>query len=489
MSALVAAVLTVSACSPRPSDPLGPAPACIGSGSGTSISEVLAGPGAEAVLCPRSVFTLTQPIRFTDRDQQIYTQGRPVDGTRATLRVSGKLQTTAINGVDRSGVVLESVQIDGARPSLGSQGGDALIELGGNASGQTVRSVVAFEPRSWSAIHFFEGAVSGGVPACQDAVITGNTIGPAGRPDGTWADGISLACGTSLVEDNVITDATDGSIVVFGAPGSTIRGNTIVAATQTMLGGINMVDFGATGGNYTGTTVSGNTIDARGALIKVAIGMGPQIWACWEGTNFGATVTGNTLRGDHMGYGLAVNGVRDWIVSGNTDECHHVGTPTPGCTAGNSAPAGFQVQVSESSTLQADCAPAELTSLLGLFELGDGTPFGCGDMYPGQRLRAGESFSSCDGRIVLMLDKAGGLNLFQGAIVLWSSGKPAGPNATFTYNTDGNLVLSDAAGVVIWASHTDGHPGGRLQVQGDGNLVLLDSSIHPIWASNTSATP
>lgn len=44
-----------------------------------------------------------------------------------------------------------------------------------------------------------------------------------------WADGISISCANSLVENNHIWDATDGGIVVFGSPGSTIRNNTIEA--------------------------------------------------------------------------------------------------------------------------------------------------------------------------------------------------------------------------------------------------------------------
>jgi len=454
-----------------------------------NINSVLVGPGSAAVLCRNSEFGLTEPIRFTNRDQQVYTQGRPTDGSRAILRVVGTELYTAVVGVDLSGIVLESVQVDGGRASLGPLPGDALIFMGGNASRQTVRSVFAYEPRSWSTIHFFEGRVIGGVPACQDGVITGNTIGPAGRPHGDWADGISLACGHTLVEGNVIRDATDGAIVVFGAPGSTIRGNTIIAATQELLGGINMVDFEAVGGNYTGTTVTDNTIDASGALIKVAIGMGPQIWSCNKGVNFGATVTGNTLRGDRMGYGFVVNGVRDWTVTGNTDLSHHVGTPTTGCRRTNSPPAGFQAQVAESSTLQPQFVSSELSSVLGLFELGDGTPFGCGIIYPGQRLQADNSFPSCDGRFALVLTGVGELRLMQGSRELWSVLRPAGPGGTLMLRTDGNLVLTSGSGSEIWAEGAGSHPGARLQVQDDGNLVLLDAELHPLWASNTTAVP
>ncbi|MFK4227007.1 hypothetical protein [Streptomyces sp. NPDC019890] len=82
-------------------------------------------------------------------------------------------------------------------------------------------------------------------------------------------------------------------------------------------------------GNYTGTTVSGNTIDAAGSFIKIAVAMGPMPWGCGSSNvNYGATVTGNTLTGTHMGYGFVVSGVRDWTVTGNTDRSTHVGHPS-----------------------------------------------------------------------------------------------------------------------------------------------------------------
>lgn len=91
------------------------------------------------------------------------------------------------------------------------------------------------------------------------AVVSNNVIGPAGQSYGTGpiADGISLACENSIVQDNelfgelslvalsfpppptsrsrpppsypILTDITDGGIVIFSAPGSLISGNTITA--------------------------------------------------------------------------------------------------------------------------------------------------------------------------------------------------------------------------------------------------------------------
>jgi hypothetical protein len=79
-------------------------------------------------------------------------------------------------------------------------------------------------------------------------------------------------------------------------------------------------------------------------------------------------VTGNTLQGTHMGYGYAVNGVRDWTVTGNTDNATHAGTPNAGCGGTVSAPGRFQVQASASSTLQPEFTGAQLTYVLGVAE-------------------------------------------------------------------------------------------------------------------------
>lgn len=69
-----------------------------------------------------------------------------------------------------------------------------------------------------------------------------------------------------------------------------------------------------------------------------------------------------------MGYGYAVNGVRDWTVTGNVDNSTHVGIPAAGCGGTPSAPAGFQVQAAASSTLQPQFTSAALTYVLAVAE-------------------------------------------------------------------------------------------------------------------------
>lgn len=378
--ALSTALVAALALSPATRSPVtaGPAPAaaaCIPSGTDAAINAALVGNGAQAVLCPGAVFELADPVTFTAPNQQLLTEGLPTGATRAILRLANTSIATAVQGNGEAGVTVENVQVDGNRPNLGlDSSGGALLEMGGAGAGQTVQSVYAHDTRSWSTLHFIEGAVTNSTPQCQGRKILDNQIGPAGNPGlpgvtGGWADGISMACGTTEVEGNTVTDATDGGIVVFGAPGSTIEDNTIVARTQQLFGGINMVDYAPMNGNYTGTLVTHNTVDAAGALIKNGIAMGQQVWNCLTGTDYGATVTGNTIEGPYMGYGFPVDGVSDWTVSGNVDDSTHVGTQTAGGCFGSPAaaqPTGFQDEnATGGSSLQSQYAAATLDNLLG----------------------------------------------------------------------------------------------------------------------------
>ena len=341
---------------------------CIDSGSEADINSALVGDGAEAALCPNATFALINPVVFTAPNQRIYTQDAQTGASRAVLRIAGGALTKAIDGNNQSGIVIQGIEVDGNRTELGYQAGEAMIEIGHAASDQTVQNIYAHDTRSWSSLHIHEGRVIDGTPQCQNATIVDNVIGPAGTPDGRWADGISHACGNSMVMNNLVVDATDGAIVVFGAPGSIVANNTIIAETQTLLGGINMVDYAPVSGNYTGTIVTNNVIDASGAFIKVGIAMGPDVWSCPHTVNYGGTVLDNVIQGAHFGYGYAVNGVRDWTVLGNADFSQHTGIPRAGCGGLPGPPSGFQYQSAIASTLQCDFSYANLTYVLGVSE-------------------------------------------------------------------------------------------------------------------------
>lgn len=318
------------------------AASCLSGGDETAINQRLASGGANAqvALCPGAKFNLKAPVTYTAAGQSIFTSGYPKGDTRATLTVTGADQTAAIYGNcgTCNDISLRNVQVNGNRPVLGRKDpGSALIEFGGPTSGQWIDSVHAYEPRAWSAMHVIEGNLN-----CAKARISNNQIGPSGNyANFEWADGISMACTNSVVENNVITDATDGAVVLFGAPGTVVRNNLIRAQSRVLLGGVNLVDYGPYSGNNVGTTVQGNTIDAQGALIKTGIAVGPAVWG--DDTTHqirGARILDNVFTGPKMGYGIAISGATGLTVQGNTanatfggrisDSCHRPLNAAPG---------------------------------------------------------------------------------------------------------------------------------------------------------------
>ncbi len=313
---------------------------CLEGGDQRTINARLKWGGSEAVLCQGAVFDLTGPVIINAIRQKIYTEGYPEDDQRAVLRIASEDLTAAIIMRDQNEVVISNVIIDGNRPNLGYKDGEALVAAGGDATGQVIRSVKITEPRSWSALHLAE--------PCTEALIENNEIGPAGMSDRTWADGISLACTNSIVRNNLIVDATDGAIVIFAATGSIIENNIIRAETRTLLGGIHMVESRLLNGDYNGTIVRNNIIEAVGAVIRIAVPMGPRVWLCLDpGETIpdarGGTVINNILRGDKMQYGFAADGVTNWTVLDNIDESTHIGTPSVDCRGTvASYPKGFQ---------------------------------------------------------------------------------------------------------------------------------------------------
>jgi hypothetical protein len=343
---LPTALPTIQATPDQPVSNAG-SPPCIPSGDESDIQRALLDPGDVAELCPNSFFALRETIYFTADDQAMYTRGNPTDQTRAMLRVSDSSIATAVSANNFARIHLSHVEIDGNRPVLGIADG-GLIEWGGNGEGTLVEWVMAYEPRGWSVLILGHGDDH----VCTGAIARNNELGPAGRPEYIIADGISLACRNSIVTDNTIVDVTDGGIVIFQAPGSLVANNTIRAESRILFYGISMVDSGPYAGDFTGTRVIGNTIDAAGALIRHGIDMGPFVGCIPEGEiesrvvprSRGATVNENVLRGTQMGYGLVAAGVEDWEMQGNRDESTHLPPEHLGDCFGREVepPKGFQ---------------------------------------------------------------------------------------------------------------------------------------------------
>jgi parallel beta-helix repeat protein len=228
--------------------------------------------------------------------------------------------------------------------------------MGGDNSGQLIEYVHSYDPRSWSCLHIAEGSLT-----CSGATIQNNDIGPCGSDSfQQWADGISLSCSNSLVRNNTISDATDGGIVVFGAPGSLIQNNTISVQNSTCLGGINMVDYEPWLGNYTNTVVRDNIIlggfasgepdsptETKGvnkedAIIKIGIAIGPRTWfgnQYLKNVSSSGTVLSNSLSGA-FGYAIAITSAHNFTVENNAlfGNTSFIGSRGPNCTTFDTTP-------------------------------------------------------------------------------------------------------------------------------------------------------
>ena len=336
---------------------------CIPSGTQEDINLRLRQPGDVAVLCAGAVFDLTSPVVFTADGQQVHTEGFPADDRRARLRLASPYAATAVYMLNHSNTALSNVIVDGNQPSLGQANGQALILAGGAGSGEVIRNIRAHESRTWAVLQLFE-SLDGGISRCTNQLVENSEF------RSSYGSGIAVACTNSVVRNNTITDIGSVGIIIFGAPGSLVEGNVVRAETQPMFTGINLVDYIVYAGAYTGVRVHANVIDAAGATIRVAMPMGYRVFFCVDPndptdyTFFGATVTDNILRGAYMGYGFAVDGVRDWTVTGNQDFATHSGTPFAVCNGLTpSPPAGFQIHRARSQgTFQPQFVDAILES-------------------------------------------------------------------------------------------------------------------------------
>ncbi|KAH8898712.1 hypothetical protein GQ53DRAFT_836782 [Thozetella sp. PMI_491] len=459
--------------------------ACLSTGNQDAINKLLQQGGANTIvsLCPGATIPITDEIVFTAPGQEISTQGYPTDDSRATIIIQpGNNVSTAIRGNWQNLVRVLNVQIDGNRPNAGHlPKGDALLEMGGGTTGQTVSHVVVKNTRSWSCMHFIASGQDEN--PCRNANITFNTVGPCGEEgqdadgNGLWADGLSIECVTSTITDNSITGSTDGGIVIFGSPGSHFLRNTITSSSTNLgFGAINMVDP-SYGGNYSNVVVSDNVITGVGdGLFNLGIGMGSQIWSNpHPEENFGpTTVTNNVFRGN-IGYSIAING---WFggltVTGNDVS----GVHTPTSDIADASQCGPQQQVSfdanqqlivyepgvqGASTIQAEFAriPNNGSNWLCLTH-----PVPTQQSYPPQTL-----FVTANQSLVVQLR-----------------------NFRVQFQGDGNLVgLDTTAGVwtVKWATSTSSSACGAdgssclLAWGGDGNLVFYDAN-GPFFDSGTS---
>ncbi|KAL8293491.1 hypothetical protein RQP46_000192 [Phenoliferia psychrophenolica] len=298
------------------------------------------GPGTTVLLLPSTLYNLVTVINFSHPYTTLATVGYPTfeTGQQAVLETRGDKESTAVFMLNLSGSALKRVHIRGCRGwgrrkpeskeeeerlrregRLGwVEGGGALVLMGGQQSEDSLIEGCRLEdPRGWTAVHVCDYS--------NRPKVLNNIVGPCGQEasGGPWADGLSVAGKDSLISGNTVFDATDGAIVVFCAPGSTISDNTIIARSRDLLGAINMVDTFPFDRDFTNTRVVGNVIRTEGdAYIRLGIGCGMTCWAPFEpghmgAQNYGGHVLHNFLGPGTLGYGIALSSAKDFTVQGN----------------------------------------------------------------------------------------------------------------------------------------------------------------------------
>ncbi|KAI5455616.1 hypothetical protein BGZ63DRAFT_368653 [Mariannaea sp. PMI_226] len=489
---------------------------CVSSGDEVTIQNLLKAGGAGAVvqLCPGALITVSNSINITADNQEISTQGYPTGSTRATIKLKSSVdgRGTIIQGAWFNNLKLLNIQVDGDRDTNGyDQNAGGNIEIGGGSYGQVVSHVASRNPRGWSCLHLIESGTDD--RPCTNATVNFNEIGPAGHDNvdslgrGQWADGISFACTNSVVANNTITGSTDGAIVLFGAPGTKVTGNTIVSSsTDKGFGAINMVDT-SYNGNYSNVVVSDNHITGE-LLFSVGIALGRCVWgSCASYPNHGPATIKNNIFSGNITFPIAINGWDGGLtVSGNDVSKVNTGSDfaeagqcsssvkslfsnkallvyyPPGLTGPSSLQSGFVQDTGNSVHYICTTPPLPASISYARGELSMAA--GAGDQVA--MLHNVFIAYQSDSNLVVYGNRDAA-----SSTVEWASGHGVAgcPNCKLTFGTDGNLATYQGS-TMLWSSGTSG-TGQTLKCMNQAPWLQINNAAGKVvWqAVPTSAPP
>jgi hypothetical protein len=117
-----------------------------------------------------------------------------------------------------------------------------------------------------------------------------------------WSDGLTLLQSNGAqVSASRFVDNSDVDLIFGGGTNATVQNNSIAQFTQGTFAGLMLDNFnGGTSGDFTGTVVSGNSVECGAQLCDYAIELGPHAWYL-SANLIGGTVTGNTAHGGKFG--------------------------------------------------------------------------------------------------------------------------------------------------------------------------------------------
>jgi hypothetical protein len=254
-------------------------------------------PGSTIYLAPHTLIPATQTLRIPAGITLATTNlPRPNQYLKmARIARSGNWQGATIDLLP--GAKLVSVWVDGQRGTLPNRYNRPNVNVRMLSGDDTsvINSRIS-ESLGATGIELF-GAVTGVV--CQRNLVAGNLITTytSSHTDGSWSDGVSVACENAIVAGNTVIDATDVAIILFNpnpiasgiAQTSQVFDNTIIQAGNSAYGGIAIDAFahptvagdppGVARFSFVGSVFRDNTIwTSQRTHLDIAIAAGTRAW-------------------------------------------------------------------------------------------------------------------------------------------------------------------------------------------------------------------
>lgn len=225
----------------------------------------------------------------------------------------------------RSNSKVKNVWISGQRNVLGYDLEATNIKIPGGSGTEVSSNRIENSAGGTNLIAY--GSAEG-VP-CGGTTIRSNVVSAyaSSHYNNLWSDGLTVACESSLIEDNEILDATDVAIVLFRSypaiQHSKARSNRILNGGNSSYGGLVFDGWkGTYDADFTGAEFSDNLIwSGPYAHYDIALSLGTRAWFGNEtAMGHGGAMINNTsgISKINVDLGIAVSGMLDGYAQGNT---------------------------------------------------------------------------------------------------------------------------------------------------------------------------
>ncbi len=262
--------------------------------------------GGRLALAPGR-YVVTRPL-LLQRPVTLATAGAPDcaagDCAVLALRIAepGGPASRAIM-ISGAGSVLDHITVEGgkadpARDDARACNGPGRPSMGGiavTAPGVTIRNSLITAVACYTAVQADAGA--------SGFRFEGNQVLANGTHDrrAMWSDGLTVIDGENdVIRDNLFRDNTDVQLVLGGCRRCSVTGNRIESADATSFAGLLVHAWPLSSGDYTGTVITGNTIDC-GPARRCGFGLGVGGRAWYETPTSGGLIAGNAVNRAQIG--------------------------------------------------------------------------------------------------------------------------------------------------------------------------------------------